>query len=200
MRRTMLFSGALLSLLGAMSSVGPGRARAQDQDQDTLLKIKQRQKAASEAVQKVADEWKYPGALVLRGGSSSHGDPRLVDRPDWEASYHAFMTTPDDYDDVVKFYEQKTKMTGIRIHKRRDQNGNVQKIEEPIGPGEGDFDFSRNSRDGTKSMIQEDSEGRGVKLRIFVQYRKSSSFTLVISRTEGEGQTHISWTYFEQSH
>jgi hypothetical protein len=41
--------------------------------------------------------------------------------------------------------------------------------------------------------IQDDSEGRPVKLRVIVVNRAESATTLVISRADGENETHITW-------
>jgi hypothetical protein len=48
--------------------------------------------------------WKYPGSTMLGGASMSDaGNPDIQD-----AVCKAVLTTPDAFDDVVRFYEKKT--------------------------------------------------------------------------------------------
>jgi len=43
---------------------------------------------------------------------------------------------------------------------------------------------------------QDDSEGRPIQLRSIFIHRAESSTTLVISRAEGEKETHIAWSHY----
>ena len=51
--------------------------------------------------------WKYPGSTMLGGASMSDaGNPDIQD-----VICKAVLTTPDGFDDVIKFYEKKTAET-----------------------------------------------------------------------------------------
>jgi hypothetical protein len=82
------------------------------------------------------------------------------------------MTTSDSIDDVVKFYEAKTKNTLTPI------------------PFKGYAQL-----DDGATLFTDDSEQRPLTLRLFQRHTKTESITLMISRGEGEKKTHIYWSY-----
>ena len=50
--------------------------------------------------------------------------------------------------------------------------------------------------DAKSVTIQDDSKGRPVAVRVIVVNKADSSTTLVISRAEGEKETHIAWSHY----
>ena len=56
---------------------------------------------------KTLEAWKYPGSTMLGGASMSDaGNPEIQD-----VILKAVLTTPDGFDQVVRFYEEKTAAT-----------------------------------------------------------------------------------------
>lgn len=80
----------------------------------------------------------------------------------------AALATPDPFEDVVRFYKQKAE-------------------EVPEVPA--------NAR---AFVIQDDSKGRPVRVRIIAVHKFDRTDTLVISRGEQEKLTHIAWTQYRR--
>lgn len=117
---------------------------------------------------KALAEWKYPKAKIAVSGSSG-ADGRF-------ASSSAIMLTRESYADVVKYYEKKF---GHSL--THSGTSTTTKAQPP---------------DGGTTFLQEDLADRPLKLRIFVQHQRTSSISVVVSRADGEDETHIAWTYF----
>lgn len=117
------------------------------------------------------EDWKYPKAKELSSGQGAGGS-------------HAVLTTTDDLDKVIAFYEKKT--------------GQTLKVDQPGGQ-------SISGGAGEARLFQDDSiqpgiksEPRPVVVRILVQRATSYDLTLVISKAKGEDYTHIAMTYFSR--
>jgi hypothetical protein len=118
-------------------------------------------------------EWMYPDAK-FNGTESS--DAAVSDVSSVKSK--AVLTTPDSADKVLAFYCEKLKVD--------DAGKNLDEK-----PGE---------RITTKRAIsiQDDSDGRRLKVFIIAINEKDSSTTLVVSRSAGEDTTHIAWSNWRQ--
>jgi hypothetical protein len=122
------------------------------------------------SLMQVLSEWKYPDAAMPSGASMSDaGAPGIP-----AARCQAVLTTPDSLDKVIAFYEEKMKAGG---------NTAADVAEERKGP-----------RDQSVTVL-DDSRGRPVAVRVIAINRRDSSTTLVISRGNGERETHIAWVH-----
>jgi hypothetical protein len=118
-------------------------------------------------------EWQYPGAK-FHGAESS--DAAVSDISSIKSK--AVLTTPDAVEKVVAYYREKLKV-------------------DAAGKNLGEKDGERITTKRSVS-IQDDSEGRPLKLYVIAINEKGSSTTLVVSRSEGEETTHIAWSNFRQ--
>jgi hypothetical protein len=118
-------------------------------------------------------EWQYPGSK-FHGAESS--DAAVSDISSLKSK--AVLTTPDSPDKVVAFYRQKL---------------NVDSAGKNLGGKEGERVTTKRS-----VSIQDNSDGRPLKLYIIAINETGSSTTLVVSRAEGEPTTHIAWSNFRQ--
>ena len=118
-------------------------------------------------------EWQYPGSK-FNGAESS--DAAVNDISSIKSK--AVLTTPDSAEKVVAFYRQKLKV---------DSAG------KNLGEKEGERITTKRS-----VSIQDNSDGRPLKLYIIAINETGSSTTLVVSRAEGEETTHIAWSSFRQ--
>jgi hypothetical protein len=117
-------------------------------------------------------EWKYPGSNMPGGAEASDGGNPLVQ----SIKCRAILTTPDPMEKVIAFYSAK--------------------LGTPQVP-EGQTASTKSGRTPGRSVsIQDDSEGRPVKLRAIVVNRAESTTTIVISRAGGEKETHIAWLHY----
>jgi hypothetical protein len=117
------------------------------------------------------EEWKYPGSNFGGASMSDGGNPRLQ-----SVKAQAILTTGDSVEKVVKFYSEKL--------------GTL--------PASGPRDAKADAKvaDAKSVSIQDDSQGRPVKVQVIVVNRAETSTTLVISRADGETQTHIAWSHY----
>jgi len=118
-------------------------------------------------------EWQYPGSK-FNGLESS--DAAVSDISSIKSK--AVLTTPNSAEQVVAFYRQKLKV---------DSAG--KNLDEKEGEG---ITTKRSV------SIQDNSNGRALKLYIIAINETGSSTTLVVSRSEGEETTHIAWSNFRQ--
>lgn len=118
-------------------------------------------------------EWQYPDSK-FHGAESS--DAAVSDISSIKSK--AVLTTPDAAEKVVAFYRQKLKV---------DTAG------KNLGEKEGERLTTKRS-----VTIQDNSNGRTLKLFIIAINETGSSTTLVVSRSEGEETTHIAWSNFRQ--
>lgn len=118
-------------------------------------------------------EWLYPGSK-FNGAESS--DAAVSDIS--SIKNKAVLTTPDSAEKVVAFYRQKLKV-------------------DSAGKNLGEKDGERITTKRSVS-IQDNSDGRPLKLYIIAINETGSSTTLVVSRSEGEETTHIAWSNFRQ--
>lgn len=116
-------------------------------------------------------EWMYPGSKMPGGARMSDGGNPLVQ----SIQCQAVLTTPDPIEKVLTFYSEK------------------------IGPTDRAAAPSEVKVAGAQSVsIQDDSKGRPVKVRIIVVNKLDRTITLVISRGEGEKETHIAWSLYRR--
>jgi hypothetical protein len=117
-------------------------------------------------------EWMYPGAAMPQGATMSDGGNPTTQ----SVKLQAVLTTVDPIEKVIVFYEKK--------------------LEGP-GAAESQPDTHEELGAAAKSVTrQDDSQGRPVAIRIFVVNTAATSTTLVISRSEGEKETHIAWLHY----
>lgn len=117
-------------------------------------------------------EWKYPGSKMPQGASMSDGGNPLLQ----SVNCQAVLTTADAVEKVVEFYSKKlgiSPTTGLKND------------EAEVKP-----------TDAKSVSVQEDSQGRPVVLRIISVNKGETSTTLVISRAQGEKETHIAWSQY----
>jgi hypothetical protein len=115
--------------------------------------------------------WKYPGAKERASGGIGNCE-------------HALLTTNDDLDQVVAYYEKKT---GQKLSP--DAPGGS-------GGGSGPNDDLHVFHDD--SVQPDGTTARPVVVRVFTQRAKRYDVTLVISRAKGEEHTHVSLTYTQK--
>jgi hypothetical protein len=118
-------------------------------------------------------EWQYPGSK-FHGAESS--DAAVKDISSIKSK--AVLTTPDSAEKVLAFYRQQLKV---------DESG--KNLDEKDG---------ERVKTNRSISIQDNSDGRPLKLFILAISEKCSSTTLVISRSEKEEATHIAWSNFRQ--
>ena len=118
-------------------------------------------------------EWQYPGSK-FNGAESS--DAAVTDISSIKSK--AVLTTPDSAEKVVAFYQKKLKV---------DASGRN------LGEKEGERITTNRS-----VSIQDNSDGRPLKLFIIAINETDSSTTLVVSRSEAEETTHIAWSNFRK--
>ena len=118
-------------------------------------------------------EWQYPGSKFNGAESSDAGVNGIG-----SIKSKAVLTTSDSAEKVVGFYRQKLKV---------DQ----------AGKNLGEKDGERITTNRSVS-IQDNSDGRPLKLYIIAINETGSSTTLVVSRSDGEKTTHIAWSSFRQ--
>ncbi len=118
-------------------------------------------------------EWQYPDSTFQGAESSDAGVSEIS-----SIKSKAVLTTPDSAEKVVAFYQRKLKV---------DSTG------KNLGEKEGERITTKRS-----VSIQDNSEGRPLKLYIITINESGSSTTLVVSRSEGESSTHICWSNFRK--
>jgi hypothetical protein len=118
------------------------------------------------------EEWKYPDSKLHGGASMGDGGNRLLP----SIKCRAILTTPDPIEKVVDFYSKK-----------------LNTPPETISPSTKAEDMVP---DGKSVSIQDDSQGRGLALRVIVVHKADTSTTLVISRAKDEKETHIAWSHY----
>jgi hypothetical protein len=117
-------------------------------------------------------EWKYPGSNMLGGASMSDGGNPLVQ----SVKCRAILTTPDPIEKVIAFYSDR--------------------VGTPPAAGRQDARAEVKDADAKAVSTQDDSQGRPVTLRVIVVNKPDTSTTLVISRADGEKETHITWMHY----
>jgi hypothetical protein len=118
-------------------------------------------------------EWLYPDAK-FQGAETS--DAAVSDISSIKSK--ALLTTPDPADKVVAFYLEKLKVDAAGTN---------------LGQKEGERITTQRS-----VSIQDNSDGRPLKLVVIAINETGNSTTLVISRAENEKTTHIAWSNFRQ--
>ncbi len=114
-------------------------------------------------------KWQYPGSTMLDGASMSDGgNPTLQ-----SVKCKAILTTPDPIDKVIAYYSEKLKP-----------------------PAKKDGDATIKESDAKSVTTQNDSQDRPVTVRVIVVNKADTSTTLVISRANGEKETHIAWLHY----
>lgn len=118
-------------------------------------------------------EWQYPGSQ-FHGAETSDAAVSGVS----SIKSKAVLTTPDSADKVVAYYREKLKV-------------------DAAGRNLGEKDGQRITTPRSVS-IQDDSNGRPLKLYVIAVNEAGTSTTLVVSRSEGEKTTHIAWSQFRR--
>jgi hypothetical protein len=114
-------------------------------------------------------KWKYPGSTMLGGATMSDGgNPHLQ-----SVKCKAILTTPDPIDKVIAYYSEKY-----------------------TTPAKRDLAADIAESDAKSVSTQDDSQDRPVTLRVIMVNKATSSTTLVISRANGENETHIAWLHY----
>lgn len=116
-------------------------------------------------------EWQYPGSK-FHGAETSDAAVKDVS----SIKSKAVLTTPDSAEKVLAFYREKL---GVDL----------------AGKNRGEKDGERITTKRSVS-IQDNSDGRPLKLYIIAINETGSSTTLVVSRSDGEKTTHIAWSNF----
>jgi hypothetical protein len=119
-------------------------------------------------------QWQYPGSQIQLNGSVKASDAKT---PGVEsARFEGMMTTPDAVEKVARFYTEKLAVAAVPV---------------PQDPK-----AEAKTSDAKSVFEQDDSKGRPVQVRVVVVNNLSRSTTLVISRADGETQTHIAWSQY----
>lgn len=118
-------------------------------------------------------EWRYPDSKF---GGAEMSD--AVVKGISSVKCRARLRTPDAMDKVVAYYLDQLKV---------DSDG------DPLGSKAGE----RVTTDRAV-VIQDNSDGRKLKLTTIHVHEKRSSTTLTISRSQDENETRIAWTHFRQ--
>jgi hypothetical protein len=119
-------------------------------------------------------EWKYPGPNLPSGARMSDGgNPRVQ-----SVKCEAVLTTPDPIEKVIGYYTEKF--------------GTGEPYDRQAG------EAKANKGEARSVSVQDDSQGRPVTLRVFVVNKAVTSSALVISRAQGEKETHIAWSHYRQ--
>ena len=114
-------------------------------------------------------EWKYPGSTMPDGASMSDGgNPTLQ-----SVKCKALLTTADPIDKVIAYYSEKFET-----------------------PAKKDDHVAIKGSDAKSVTIQNDSQDRPVTVRVIVVNKADTSTTLVITRANGEKETHIAWLHY----
>lgn len=119
-------------------------------------------------------EWKYPGSDMPSGAVMSDGGiPRVQ-----SVKCAAVLTTPDPIEKVIGYYAERFG-TGESPDRQAEKAG-------------------AKKGEARSVSVQDDSQGRPVTLRVFVVNKADTSTTLVISRADGEKETHIAWSHYRR--
>jgi hypothetical protein len=119
-------------------------------------------------------EWKYPGSELPSGATMSDGGNPLVQ----SVKCKAILSTPDPIEKVIAYYTEKFG-TG--------ESSDRQAGKADVKKGE-----------ARSVSVQDDSQGRPVMLRVLVVNKADTSTALVISRAQGEKETHIAWSHYRR--
>lgn len=118
-------------------------------------------------------EWQYPDSTF---GGANMSDAGVADISSIKCK--AALTTPDSAEKVLAYYQ---KLLNV------DASGN---------------NLGRQGGERVKTnrsvSIQDNSDGRPLKLYIIAINEKNLSINLVISRSDGEDTTHIAWSNYRQ--
>jgi len=117
------------------------------------------------------EEFMYPGAKMPDGATMSGNGPYPAMQ---FVICRTVLTTPDPLEKVADFYSKK-----FEIADKADKAEGRSK-----------------AGDAQAVTMLDDSKGRPVGLRVFTVNRPKMTTTLVVSRAEGEKETHIAWSHF----
>ena len=128
-------------------------------------------------------DWRYPesrlGSSSFGSGGGTNGRVRTE-----TSSSNAVMYTNDDVKTVVAYYLKK---------------GNFPRPDDdPKSKHHRGFaDANKDGVGGGGWIVMDDSSDRPVTVRVMVKHTADSSLLLIISRAEGEKETHIVWNMRE---
>jgi hypothetical protein len=121
------------------------------------------------------EDWKYPGIKMPQGAEMRDAEYSGIQ----SVELQAVLTTPDEFGKVASFYENKF---GVTAEGKAASATEAKSDEKPNEP--------------QSVIVQDDSKDRPLAVRVFVVNRAKSSTTLVVSRADGEKETHIAWSEF----
>ncbi len=119
------------------------------------------------------EEWKYPDAEFHGATASDGGVAGVV-----STKCQAVLTTTDSFDTVADYY-----FDHLEVAEADRQRDGTFKSEKAVA---------------RSVAVQDDSEGRPVKLRTFIVNDADSSTAIVISRAADERETHIAWSHYRR--
>lgn len=131
------------------------------------------------------EDWKYPGARIgssgsgFGSGSNGRGEKRSV------RSSHVKMFTKDEFKKVVDYYMTKADFPKPNENLLERMNRASGKSAETTG--------------GSAFFVVDDSADRPVKIKVLAKHSGNVSLLLVISRADGEKETHIIWNRKEST-
>lgn len=122
----------------------------------------------------IISKWMYPKS-TMNGAEMS--DAATVDsdgnRTVQSIACKTTMTTNDPVEKVLAFYETK-----LAPHKNADAQAKAE------------------LKGGRSVLVSDDSDGRPISLHTILVNTATTSTTLIISRVNGEEQTHIAWKHY----
>jgi hypothetical protein len=137
-----------------------------------------------EDVERVGQDWKYPGCSAH---DSSQGGGGKIGSAIVSPHYCLVMTTPDDYEAVLKFYADKTGIPSL--------------VAGTGGGSRGSFDSKTGSLETwfvlNDSLSPEGpNRSRTVKAKMFGKSTPTYDLTILVSRANDEKHTHIVLAYY----
>lgn len=126
------------------------------------------------SLMRAISQWSYPKSKMsgaeMSDAATVNGDGK---RTAQSFVCKTTMTTDDSVEEVLAFY--KTKLTP-------DKNA--------------DDKTKANLKDGRSVLMSDDSEGRPFALHTILVNTATTSTTLIVSRGNGETETHITWKHY----
>lgn len=123
------------------------------------------------SLMKTLAEWQYPDSKFNGATMSDGGNPMLR-----SIKCTAVLTTTDPVSEVIEFYTKSLDLSP-------DSEPAI-------------TDGKQTPAKARSVIVQDDSKDRPVAIHVIVVNQEKTSTTLVISRSETETETHISWLHY----